>query len=108
MATQQRRTESNRWFVRLLAEAGLSDFIVISRETAESVLTARRLELLEQLRDADHASVTELAEVLGRDKAAVSRDLDLLFEHSLVDYERNGRRKRPVLAHETVLVEPVL
>lgn len=108
MATQQRRTESNLWFVRLLAEAGLSDFIVISKETAESVLTTRRLELLERLRDADYASMTELAEDLGRDKAAVSRDLDLLFEHALVDYERNGRRKRPVLAHETVLVEPLL
>lgn len=108
MATQQRRTESNLWFVRLLAEAGLSDFIVISKETAESVLTNRRLELLEYLRDNEVESVTALAEALDRDKAAVSRDLDLLFEHALVDYERDGRRKRPVLAQETVLVEPLL
>jgi hypothetical protein len=26
----------------------------------------------------------------------------------VVDYEDNGRAKRPVLAHDTVLVEPVV
>ncbi|MDZ7701314.1 MAG: ArsR family transcriptional regulator [Halobacteriales archaeon] len=108
MVRQRERPRSKTEFVRLLAEAGLSDFLVLDKETADQVLTARRLELLEYLRDNEAESVTGLADALGRDKAAVSRDLDLLWEHSLVDYERDGRRKIPSVWHETVLIEPIL
>lgn len=108
MASQRDRPRSKTEFVRLLAEAGLSNFLVLDKETVDDVLTDRRLELLEYLRDNDVESVTGLAEALDRDKAAVSRDLDVLWEHSLVDYERDGRRKRPVLWHDMVVIEPIL
>lgn len=108
MAIQQTRFPTKTSFTQFLVEAGLSDFIVIDKETAESVLTDRRLELLEYLRDNQVESVTALAEALGRDKAAVSRDLDLLWEESVIDFEREGRRKIPVVWHETVLIEPIL
>lgn len=108
MAIQQTRFPTKTSFTKFLVEAGLSDFIVIDKETAETVLTDRRLELLEYLRDNEVESVTALAEALGRDKAAVSRDLDLLWEESLIDFEHEGRRKIPVVWHETVLIEPIL
>lgn len=108
MAPEQVPFRTRTAFVRFLAEAGLSDFIVIDKRTAEAVLTERRLELLEFLRDRDVDSVTGLAEALGRDKAAVSRDLDLLWEESLVDFEQAGQRKVPRLAHRTVVIEPIL
>lgn len=95
-------------FMRLLAEAGFSsNFLVIDLDTAKSVLTDRRMELLETVRDEAVESVTDLAERLGRDKAAVSRDLDLLFEQDMIVYERDGSRKIPRLKHETVVVEPL-
>lgn len=108
MATQQDRPQSKIEFMRLLAEAGLSDFLVLKKETADEVLTDRRLELLERIRDEGDESVTELAASLGRDKAAVSRDLSVLFEHSLIDFEHEGQRKIPVVWHETVVIEPIL
>jgi len=109
MATQERGSTRRLDFMRLLAEAGFSpNFLVIDLDTAKSVLTDRRMELLETIRDEPIESVTGLAETLGRDKAAVSRDLDLLFEQDMIVYERDGSRKIPQLKHETVVVEPLL
>ncbi|WP_171814985.1 HVO_A0114 family putative DNA-binding protein [Halovivax ruber] len=49
----------------------------------------------------DHGSVD-------RNVSAVSRNLDVLFEADLIEYERDGRSKRPQLAHQTVLIEPLV
>ena len=38
----------------------------------------------------------------------MSRDLDVLFEASVINYEDNGNSQRPVLAHENVFVEPLI
>ena len=108
MATEQERPTTKTEFIRQLTEAGFSDFIVIDKDTAESVLTDRRLELLETVHSGRIDSVTDLSETLDRDPAAVSRDLDVLFEHDLITYERDGSRKIPVPKHESVLVEPIL
>jgi predicted transcriptional regulator len=108
MATQPKQPTTKTEFIRQLTETGFSDFIVIDKDTAESILTDRRLELLETVRDGSIESVTDLAETLDRDTAAVSRDLDVLFEHDLIEYEQDGSRKIPVLKHESVLVEPIL
>lgn len=108
MATQRKQPTTKTEFIRQLAEAGFSDFLVIDTDTAESVLTDRRLELLETIRSGSIDSVTNLAETLDRDPAAISRDLDLLFEHDLIEYEQDGSRKIPILKHESVLVEPIL
>lgn len=91
-----------------MTEAGFVNFLVIDLETAKSILTDRRMELLETIRDEEAESVTDLAGMLGRDKAAVSRDLDLLCRNQMIEYERDGSRKIPRLMHETVLVEPLL
>jgi predicted transcriptional regulator len=93
---------------RALAKAGFEDVFVLDAESASEVLTEKRRELLRQLRTTDVRSVYSLAESLGRDRTAVSRDLGLLAEHDLVTLEREGTRKIPRLKHETVVVEPVL
>jgi predicted transcriptional regulator len=108
MATEEKRSMSSIEFMRKLTEAGIVNFLLIDLATAKAVLTDRRMELLETIRDEEVESVTDLAETLGRDKAAVSRDLDLLFEQDMIVYEREGSRKIPKLKHETVVVEPLL
>jgi len=96
-------------YLQWLAESGKSDVLTLRRETAEQVLTQKRVELIEHLvTEEEVSSVRELARHLDRDVSIVSRDLDVLFEAGVVEYEENGRAKEPVLAHETVLVEPVL
>jgi len=94
-------------FARTLARGGMEGAQVISQTTADEVLTAKRCELIAELRAQDVDSVRGLARALERDKAVVSRDVKLLPEHGIVDLETDGRAKRPVLQHDHLVVEPV-
>lgn len=95
-------------FIRKLMTGGFEDVLVLDLDAATRVLTEKRRELLERIDEGDVESVRSLATDLGRDKASVSRDLDLLFEHDIIEYERDGPRKIPESKHETVLVKPIL
>lgn len=97
-------------FVKRLTRAGYEDFLVLERDTAEQALTHRRLELLDTLSGSEGNvdSITDLAERLNRDVAAVHRDIDTLFEFGPITYQSDGGRKRPQLKHEHVFVEPVM
>lgn len=94
--------------LQALESAGYDDVLVLDAESFRTVLTERREELLEMIADGDELSVGELADRLGRQQSAVSRDLDALFEHAVIEYERDGRRKIPRVRHETVLHAAVL
>jgi predicted transcriptional regulator len=84
------------------------DTKVLSHEAAARVFTDKRHEILQALDSEPVASKRKLAERLGRDPGAVQRDLDHLIEADLVDIEQDGRSKRPVLAHDTILIEPLV
>ena len=101
-------TESRVEYLRRLSEAGFDDVLVLRRETAEEVLTEKRMELVAEIANDDVPSMRELARRVDRDISIVSRDLDVLFEAGVIDFEQEGRSKRPVLAHENVMVEPVV
>lgn len=101
-------TESRVEYLRRLSEAGFDDALILRRDTAEEVLTEKRMELVAEIANDDVPSMRELARRVDRDISIVSRDLDVLFEASVIDFEQEGRSKRPVLAHENVLVEPVV
>lgn len=88
---------------RTLAEGGITDVIVISQDTAAKVLTDKRRELIDRIRESDIDSTRRLAEELDRDVSAVSRDLDVLFESGIIEYDRDGQRKIPVLKHNEVI-----
>ncbi|ELZ05720.1 HVO_A0114 family putative DNA-binding protein [Natrialba aegyptia] len=95
-------------FVRDLSKTELEDIHIIRRETAERVLTPERERLLETIATAESSSMRDLARRVDRNVSVVSRDLDILFEADIIDYEQNGRSKKPVLAHENVIVEPIV
>lgn len=103
-----RDPEKTTGIVRALSDAGYEDVLVLDEETASSVLTEKRRELLDHIEAGGVESVRNLAAAVGRDKAAVSRDLRRLFEYDLIDFETDGRRKVPIQKHETVIVEPIL
>lgn len=94
-------------FARRLAEAGYDDFLILDKRDAEEVLTEKRQELLELIAEEDPESITELAHVADRDVSIVHRDLDLLFEYTILEYEEEGGKKRPKLKHRHVFVEPL-
>ena len=87
---------------------GFEDMYVLDPKSAERVLTEKRTAVLDRVCIDDVESVRGLAQKLGRDKGAVSRDLDILAEHDLVAYHDEGARKIPTVKHETVIVEPVV
>lgn len=97
-------------YLRRLSEAGFDDVLVLQRDTAEEVLTEKRMELLKELAadDTEITSMRDLGRRVDRDISIISRDLDVLFEADIIDYEQSGRSKRPILAHENVVVEPIV
>ena len=104
---EKRRLLSRSLSGGALAQAGYTDTLMLSRESASEILTDPRLELIDRLRSDPVDSVRELAAELDRDKAGVSRDLARLAALDVVEYDAVGRAKRPRLKHETVLVEPL-
>ena len=92
---------------RALATSGFEDVLVTDRETAKSVLTEKRQELITRIREGNIESVRALADDLDRDVSGVSRDLDLLFEADIIEFDTEGQRKIPRLTHDTVVAEPI-
>lgn len=103
-----KRAEERLLLSRALSRAGYTDVLVLSRESGQKVLSQPRLEIIERLREGSVESVRGLADELGRDKAGVSRDLKILAERDVIEYEDHGRAKRPRLKHDTVVIEPVV
>jgi predicted transcriptional regulator len=63
-------------------------------ETITGILTRERIRLINHLRETGPAgSLQELADALGRDKAAVSRDVSYLTG-TFLEEERTGRTRR--------------
>ena len=91
----------------LVTEGDFNDVCVLDRRGGRQVLTEKRLELVDHVRDEEVESVRGLADALGRDTADVSRDLDLLFEHDIITFTERDGRKIPELAHETVVIGPI-
>ena len=95
-------------YLKQLSEADLSDVLTLRRDTAENVLTEKRVELLRTIERQDVSSIRDLARQVDRDVSIVSRDLDVLFEADVIEFEQDGRAKRPKLAHENIFVKPVV
>ena len=83
------------------------DGVNVIWETAGEITPARR-ELLQTVQTEDVDSVSDLARRLDRDKSQVSRDLSTLAELGVVTFETAGKRKKPVPAQETLVVEPLV
>ena len=108
MATDSKAGNESTELMRRLSRAGFDDVLLLDHETARRVLTEKRRELIDRIKDGDVESVRGLADDLDRDKASVSRDLDTLFEYGLVEYDYEDGRKIPKPKHETVFVKPIL
>ena len=107
--SDEQQVERRSAMARALARGGMEGAHVISIETAREVLTPKRFEIIDYLRDGDAVdSVKSLADRLNRDHGQVSRDLGVLAEHGIVEYDTEGRAKQPTLASEHLVVEPLV
>jgi polysaccharide pyruvyl transferase WcaK-like protein len=94
-------------FFREIVEDTEYSICVIPKKLAREVLTQKRLEIIQVLRDNDFSSKRDLARYLERDIKSVSRDLDVLWDCSVINYTEEGNRKIPQLSAEKIIVEPL-
>lgn len=95
-------------YLKRLSEAEMNDAVVLRRDTAQRVLTDKRMELLREIIDETPDSMRDLSRRVERDISRVSGDLDELYKANIIDYEQNGRSKRPVLVSPNVFVQPIV
>lgn len=89
---RQRADEPRVWFT--------------SAEALARVLSKKNMLLIEMIRHAEPASVTELAERVGRKKTNVLRSLKTLKQFDIVDFEEGeGGRKAPRLNYDDFRVD---
>lgn len=101
-------TNSLIQYLKGIHKAGFDDVHTLRRDTAERVLTDARTELVEEIATGNVESVRDLARRTNRNVSIVSRDLAKLVKAGIVEYEEDGSKKRPVLAHRNVFVKPVV
>lgn len=69
------------------------------------VLTQKRIEILRTIRDYEPCSIRNLAKIVDRNISNVFEDLQLLNNLDLVDFIKQGRKKKPVVKHETIIIK---
>ena len=80
-----------------------------SWEALARVLSRKNMLLIEMIREAEPASVTELARKVRRNKTNVLRSLKILKEFEIVDFEEGeGGRRAPRLNYDDFRVESQL
>ncbi|QGA80934.1 HVO_A0114 family putative DNA-binding protein [Candidatus Nanohalobium constans] len=74
-------------------------------EKIRQLLTEKRLELMQKLMNEDPESITQLAEQLDRNVKEVHNDLKLLEENKIVFFEKQGRKKKPIIPYNDIKVD---
>jgi predicted transcriptional regulator len=69
------------------------------------IFTEKRMEMLKEIRESRPTSIRELAGNLDRDIKNVYDDLNILFKHKIISFEVLGRRKRPLIKKDLIVIE---
>ena len=103
------KEEADRAFGELIRKAfrkelkkPVVDEAFISIEELVRIFTPRRMELLAKIQEFNPNSIKELAEKAGRDFKNVYNDLRALSAVGLVEFEGEGRNRKPYLPYERV------
>ena len=76
------------------------DEVFLTVEELGRILTPRRIELLQKIRELEPKSIKELAEKIGRDFKNVYNDLRVLHGAGFVEFEEDGKSKKPYLPYD--------
>ncbi|MEZ3117578.1 transcriptional regulator [Halobaculum sp. MBLA0147] len=69
------------------------------------VFSPRAIDLLRTIAREDPASIREAARLIDRDIRDVSRNLDRLEEYDVIEYDSDGRSKRPVVPYDDIQID---
>ena len=82
--------------------------VVESLDVLRKILTPERMRILQVIKNEKPGSIYELAKLLGRDRAAVIRDLEVLQKIGLVEIseEKDEKgRKKPIVPYDEIVVK---
>ena len=83
-----------------LNETETIDEVFLTVEELGRILTPRRIELLQKIRELKPSSIKELAEKIGRDFKNVYNDLKVLHGAGFVEFEEDGKSRKPYLPYD--------
>jgi predicted transcriptional regulator len=92
---------------KVLSRMGYRDVLILKHESAKKILTEKRMEVIETLRKKEVRSIRELSRTLKRGVNVIYEDLQVLAGEGIVDFETQGKNKRPFLRHELIWIEPI-
>lgn len=105
---QKEENKNEKEFAKTMLEAGYrGETLITDKEGFKKITTDKRLEILSKLKEEQIESVQDLADKLNRDRANLSRDLDTLFKEDMINYEREGKKKKPKLKHSRIAIRPL-
>ena len=87
-------------FEGMLDNTEAIDEVFLTVEELGRILTPRRIELLQKIRELKPSSIKELAENIGRDFKNVYNDLKVLHGAGFVEFEEDGKNRRPYLPYD--------
>jgi predicted transcriptional regulator len=67
------------------------------------VFTKKRMELIRTIMDEQPTSIRDLAQTVERDIKNVFDDLKLLHNFNIIDFEPQGRCKKPLVKSKTII-----
>ena len=76
----------------------------MEKDELTSLITKKRLELLDIINEKRPATVKELSMLAKREISAVDRDLKILERYSLVKLERKGREVTPKIMKKAIVL----
>ncbi len=77
--------------------------LVTDMESTLSIMTKKRLELINAINFYQPNSVQELAEITNRAKQAVDRDLKILERFEVIKLEKEGRNVFPIVVRDVIV-----
>lgn len=107
MSAVKKIKNKNQEFVKDLSEKGYDDVLILKRDTAEKVTTEKRMKLLEEIRNSEIESVRDLARKVNRDPSIVSKDLKILYQAEVIEFEKQKGSKIPRIKHKNIFPEPI-
>ena len=88
---------------------GYDDVHILRPDSCHKVLTHTCIALLREIAAHDHDSLQSVATALDMGHTRVARNCTRLAEYELIEFEPGVEtRKKPRLAHEDILVQPIV
>ena len=84
----------------------IPDNMILAKDytTLHKILTQKRLELIEAIKEHPKENIDALSKILERKREALSRDIKILKSMGIIDIKRRGKNKIPFVQKQYIVV----